>query len=235
MTAIPVSAAQRDGAEWSNNATVTCWHCRATHDGQYFCPACEAIQAFPEHADYFQILGLPRTPVIDTELLQRRYYELHRKLHPDLFQTGAPEARQASLRNTAAVNQAFRTLRDPEDRGLYWLTLHGEALGTNNNRVPPELAELVFEVQEKLEELQAGGAGQREEIIQIRQQLEERRAALDAALTANFEAWDRQGGNAALGVQATSPTELLLNLKTVLSKLAYLSTLMRDVDKALEQ
>lgn len=225
MAANPTSAAKRDSAEWPHAAHVECWNCHVDREGQLFCPACNALQPFPEHADYFDVMGLPRTPVVDTVLLQRRYYELHRKLHPDLFQTGAPEARQASLRNTAAVNQAFRTLRDREDRGLYWLTLQGESLGSNNNRVPPELAALVFEVQEKLEELRDGNSGARSEVSAIRDTLESQRSALLDQLDANYAQWDRTPG---------ATTRLAGELKAILSRLAYLNTLIRDVDHALE-
>ena len=50
------------------------------------------------------------------------------------------------------MNRAYRTLRDVVQRGQYWLELQGEQLGRDNNRVPPALAALVFEVQEKLAE-----------------------------------------------------------------------------------
>ncbi len=204
--------------------TAVCWNCQRTHHGELFCPACQAIQPFPEQADYFEVLGLPHTPVVDLALLQQHYYELHRQLHPDLFQSGPPQARQTSLRNTAAVNQAFRTLRDPEDRGLYWLTLKGESIGQNNNRIPPELTSLVFETQEKLEEMRDGKQN-REELTEVHQSLESQRQALNRKLEENFEAWDK--GSA-------SQAQLLSELKAHLSKLAYLGRLIRDVDKALE-
>lgn len=211
--------------DWHHSGDAHCWSCAASREGRIFCPRCNAIQPFPEHADYFEVLGLPRSPVVDTTLLQRRYYELHRRLHPDLFQTGAPEARQASLRNTAAVNQAFRTLRDPEDRGLYWLTLQGEALGSNNNRVPADLAALVFEVQEKLEDMRGGDPSGRDELVQIRTDLQQQRESLLSRLDDNFARWGGQNGDA----------ELTRELKEILSQLAYLNTLIRDVDGVLEQ
>ena len=63
--------------------------------------------------------------------------------------------RDASLRGTALLTRSYRTLRDPVTRGLYWLELNGRSSLENNNRVPPELAELVFEAQEQLAELRA--------------------------------------------------------------------------------
>src|SRR5437867_2840352 len=142
MGSPPTSAAERDGAEGPAARRGGCWQCGAESTARLFCPDCDAIQPPPPDADYFQLLGLPRRLVVDDEALQRRYYELSRHLHPDRYQTCPQEARSASLRSTAAVNQAYRTLRDPVDRGTYWLALRGEHLGTDNNRVPAELATL---------------------------------------------------------------------------------------------
>lgn len=230
MGSIPTPTAEREGATWSASERVTCWQCGAEHAPGPFCPACEAIQPLPEQADYFQVMGVPRRLVLDTTALQKRYYELHRRLHPDLFQTGPQPARQASVRNTAAVNRAYRTLRDPVDRGLYWLTLQGESLGAGNKQVPPDLAALVFELQEQLDELRAarqgnGAAHLLEELTAAHTELLERQSALLEQLEDNFARWD--AGNAA-------PDSLTRALKSILSALAYLGTLIRDVEKGLE-
>lgn len=231
MGAIPASAAGREGAMQAAGERVSCWQCNADHSADFFCPQCGAIQPLPDRTDYFQVLGVPRRLLVDADVLQRRYYELNRQLHPDLYQTGPEMAREASLRNTAAVNRAYRTLRDPTDRALYWLSLHGEKLGSNNNRVPPELATLVFEVQEKLEELRAarGTDGQgaiEEEMAAARTELRQRQATLAAALQENFRRWDAAGADA---------LTLTQELKSILSSWAYLGTLARDVEKELDK
>ena len=134
------------------------------------------------------------------------------------------------MRNTAKVNRAYSTLRDPIERGEYWLTLQGEKLGANNNRVPPELAELVFEVQEKLEEFRAarggnGAAELRRDISAAHAELLERQSVLLGQLDENFVRWD---------AAAAEPAVLSRELKAILSALAYLRTLTRDVEKELE-
>jgi molecular chaperone HscB len=230
MGSIPTPSAEREGAMWSAGERVRCWQCGAEHAPGPFCPACDTIQPLPDQADYFQVLNVPRRLVIDTAALQQRYYELHRRMHPDLFQTGPQAARQASLRNTAAVNRAYRTLCDPIDRGLYWLTLQGESLGAGNKQVPPDLAALVFELQEQLEDLRAarqgnGAAHLLQEIAAARTDLLDRQDALLEELKQNFARWD--AGTAA-------PENLTRELKVILSALAYLGTLIRDVEKGLE-
>ncbi len=228
MGSIPASAAKRDGVVWPAGEPVSCWQCGADRASQLFCPQCAAIQPIPENADYFQVLGVPRRLVQDPEVLQERFYELHRQWHPDRYQTGPQEARSASLRNTAAVNRAYSTLRDPVERGEYWLTLQGETLGANNNRVPPELAEFVFDVQEKLEQFRdARGADAelRREIAAAYADLLTRRTALLHDLNENFRRWDET---------TTDSAVLNRELKSILSTLSYLRTLLRDVEKELE-
>jgi molecular chaperone HscB len=158
--------------------------------------------------------------------LARRYYELSRRLHPDLYQTGTTEEKEASLKNTALLNRAYRTLRDLVQRGQYWLELQGEKLGKENNRVPPALAALVFEVQEKLAEVRearadGGSVRAQEELTGIRTGLEEQMTHLRAALAENLARWKK----------SDNPSELLRELKGLLSEIAYLRTLIRDVEK----
>jgi molecular chaperone HscB len=230
MGSIPTSFADREGAVGPAGERVSCWHCGAAHASGAFCAACDAIQPLSEQADYFQVLGVPRQLVLDAAALQKRYYELHRRLHPDFYQTGPQAARQASLRNTAAVNRAYRTLCDPVDRGLYWLTLQGQSLGAGNNQVPPELAALVFELQEQLEELRAARRGNGatqllHDIEAARTELRARQDALLRQLDQNFARWDAGEGECGA---------LTCELKQILSALAYLGTLIRDVEKELE-
>lgn len=210
----------------SSADTVRCWRCAHEHQIALFCPSCQALQILPAQVDYFGVLGIPRNPVVAEAALAQRYYELSRRLHPDLYQTGTAEEKEASLKNTALLNRAYRTLRDVVQRGQYWLELQGEQLGKDNNRVPPALAALVFAVQEKLAELrEAHEEGEEEEIkaelTEIRTDLEGQMKRLRAALTENLAHWNGDG----------RAPELLQKLKNLLSEIAYLRTLLRDVEK----
>ena len=205
---------------------VQCWRCAHQHQARLFCPICKAIQFLPPQIDYFSVFDLPKHPCIDESLLTQRYYELSRKLHPDLYQTGTSQEQEASLKNTATLNHAYRTLRDAIQRGQYWLELHGEQLGKDNNRVPPKLAALVFDVQEKLSEVRdartnGNDAEGQAELQQIRVELDQYLTRLQGELDANFARW---GGDSV-------PSDLLSTLKRLLSDIAYLRTLLRDVEK----
>jgi molecular chaperone HscB len=213
----------------NTNSAVQCWRCDHQHQTSLFCPACEALQLLPSQADYFSVLGIPKNPVVDEGALTQRYYGLSRQLHPDLYQTGTAQEKEASLKNTALLTRAYRTLRDAVQRGQYWLELHGEQLGKDNNRVPAKLAALVFDVQEKLAEAREArvtgkGAEWQVELVQIRADLEQRLTRLRSELDTNFTKWG----------DGASQAVLLSSLKNILSEIAYLRTLLRDVEKESE-
>ncbi len=212
--------------------TVTalrCWRCAHEHLATLFCPQCSAVQQLPPQIDYFGVFNLPGNPAIDEAALTQQYYDLSRRLHPDLYQTGTAEEKDASLQNTVLLNRAYRTLRELVARGQYWLELQGEALGKENNRVPPTLAALVFEVQEKIAEIRDAREAGKEEVgkavlAEIRTDLDGQMQQLRTALTANLGQWNNEQRS----------QELLAQLKRLLSEIAYLRTLLRDVDKESE-
>ena len=205
---------------------IECPSCGKRQEPLLTCAECGSPLAAP--LDCFAALGFPRKLTIDLDALERRYHELSRKLHPDRFVSKGPKVRDASLRATATLTRSYRTLRDPVARGLYWLELNGEKLADNNKRVPPEVAELVFEVQEQLAEMQLADPEEaHERATQIAARRVELQFTMDEKLVElerHFAKWD----------QPADEKMLTLELKTILSNIAYLRTLIRDVDRALE-
>lgn len=136
---------------------------RATH----FCEACGKVQP-PAPVDYFAFFGLPRKLNLDLSTLEKDFYELSRKLHPDLNARAGSQEQEWSLQQSSLLNDAHRTLKDPIKRTQYLLHLEGVELeeqsktATEHARstgelkkqiVPPDLLEEVFELNLQLEEL----------------------------------------------------------------------------------
>ena len=53
------------------------------------------------------------------------YRELSLQLHPDRFAQADAQERRLSLEQTTALNEAYKTLKDPVRRAFYLLKLHG--------------------------------------------------------------------------------------------------------------
>jgi molecular chaperone HscB len=177
--------------------------------------------------DLFAVLGLPRRLVVDRAALEKCYHAASRVVHPDRHLAAAERNRTLSLVASAAVNRAYRTLRDPVARGRYWLELHGASLGERNNRVPAALAALVFDTQEQLQALRDGGGDAARHAMEgVRGELDARVRGLVSELEEHYAAWDAGDAGAA---------SVLDELKRRLSEIAYLSTLQEDVEEALEE
>src|SRR6266481_8162633 len=170
-----------------------CSSCAREQEPRLICPECGAPLGVV--LDCFAALEIPRKLQIDLDRLERTYHELGRRTHPDRFAASPVAVRDASLRSTALLTRSYRTIRDPVSRGLYWLELNGEKLAENNKRVPVELAELVFEVQEQLAEMQLSDP---EEAHERATEITARRVELQfkmdeslAELDRNFAKWDQ--------------------------------------------
>jgi molecular chaperone HscB len=182
--------------------------------------------------DHFEVFGLPRRLVIDEADLQRRFYELSRRHHPD-FHQGAPRDEQArSLETSARINAAYRTLRDPIRRVEYLVRLEGGAAPANSGDVkpkaPPGLLAEMFEIQEALQEAKrgelhdAGRAALQEQRARLEIRYEEEGARLRGPLS---KAWD--------GATSAGRPRVLGACAESLAARAYLGTVIDDLAQAL--
>jgi molecular chaperone HscB len=211
--------------------TVKCSGCGAEVPGGEACRECGRLQPFPAGADHWTVLGLERRLVLDRSDLERRFHALNRRFHPDYFRLRSPEEQAVSLENSAAVNAAYRTLREPVGRVEYLLELSGMALGTAGQAKPPaDLFEEIMELQEARQELEAAGpeppAELRERLAGARADLEARRERTQADLAALFPGWDAGGDER---------QRLLGRMRDILATRAYLGTILRDLGAALDR
>lgn len=75
--------------------------------------------------EYFDLFELPVQLRVDKKLLRARYLELSRKHHPDYFATADTNSQQAALDASARLNNALKTLSQPEETIKYVLEQKG--------------------------------------------------------------------------------------------------------------
>ena len=240
------------GAKPLPEDTHSCWSCgsmRAAH----FCESCGKVQP-PVPVDYFTFFGLPAKLNVDVSALEKSFYELSRKLHPDLNARSGSQEQEWSLEQSSLLNDAYRTLRDPIKRTEYLLHLEGveleeqsknateqaRATGTTKKQiVPPDLLEAVFELNMQLEELRANkkigdnDAALIAEIGKQRLTLEAKHEALLQELQECWKEWDSLVDRSqAASEERTQVTRKMLD---VLNRRNYIRNLVRDVNAALEE
>jgi len=141
-------------------------------------------------SNHFQLFGLPATFRVDADVLEERYRALQRDVHPD--RAGAAGASDAdarlSLQRSAQVNEAYRTLRDPVERGRYLLAMQGvDALDETDTVLPIPFLEAQLERREAASNARhAGDVATLEDILgAIRRDARTREASLAERLDAN--------------------------------------------------
>jgi molecular chaperone HscB len=218
---------------------IACWSCSVGHnDSTLFCPDCSKIQP-PPGGDFFQVFDLPRGFVIDLPALEREFHRLSRKVHPDRFARAGENERQWSLADTALLNDAYRTLKDPLYRTEYLLKLEGAEIGEefsgkgakDPSKVPADLLEEVFDLNMQLEEMRMARKMGEEDpelqasLIAAKEKFSGLLEAVDRDLRAQWQAWDAGDSSARQAAQAA--------MVALLHRRQYLSNLLRDVTDTL--
>jgi molecular chaperone HscB len=143
------------------------------------------------------------------------------------------------LADTALLNDAYRTLKDPLHRTEYLLKLEGAEIGEEHSgkdrkdpsRVPADLLEEVFELNMQLEEMRmARKMGEEDPALEAslseaKKKFDGLLAAVDEDLRAQWQAWDAGDQAGRLTAQKTMVAQL--------DRRRYLSNLVRDVTETL--
>jgi molecular chaperone HscB len=232
----------------NDGAASACWSCgdmRAAH----FCTACGKVQP-PAPVDYFTFFGLPQKLNLDVALLEREFYKLSRKLHPDLYANAGKREQEWSLEQSSLLNDAYRTLKDPIQRTEYLLRLEGVELeeqsktATEKARasgsikkqvVPPDLLEEVFELNMQLEELRVNKKMGEDDPALVKEltaqkvELEKKHEALLDELRTCWDEWDKRSVDGSEGHRGKVRDKMV----DLLNRRNYIRNLVRDVNEAL--
>jgi molecular chaperone HscB len=232
----------------SGDTTASCWSCgdmRAAH----FCHACGKVQP-PLPVNYFSFFGLPRKLNLDVARLERDFYELSRKLHPDLNARADKREQDWSLEQSSLLNDAYRTLKDPIKRTQYLLRLEGVELeeqsktATEKARasgevkkqiVPPDLLEEVFELNMQLEDLRMNkkmgedDPALAKDLDGHKAQFEKKYEDLAEELKTHWRRWDEALEHA----DSEERRGALDSMVDLLNRRSYIRNLVRDVNETL--
>ena len=204
-----------------------------------------------DKTDYFEFFSLPRHLHLDVPALEKFFYALSRKLHPDRFAAKPPAEQAAALAESSRLNDAYRTLKDPIARTEYLLKLEGVELEEQSKSateaarttglakkqiVPEDLLEEAFELNMQLEEMRmAKKMGEddpqlRKDLVAAKSDFDAKMAATDADLATLHAQWDTalDADDQAAKLAARDAMVALLNRRS------YLRNLVRDVNDALE-
>ena len=217
-------------------ARSMCWHCQSEVTGEYFCERCVKVQPVSKETDYFTCLGFPRRLTLDPQKLEAKFYELSRTFHPDFYQTKSSAEQTISLGNAAVLNTAYRTLRDPIQRGEYLLALETGSVKDIRTSPPADLFEEILELQDTLEEYRTSdrdsdqGRRLRANLQTEQEALERRKDEMEAQLRQLFMEWDQLQDRGEATSQARMERDRILKqMRDLLSHRTYINNIVNDL------
>lgn len=195
------------------------------------------MQASTQRSDYFALFEMPRKLWIEMTGLEQKFLQLSWKLHPDNFVNASEEEREASLKRSSELNDAYRTLHDPVARVEYLLEIEGARKeGEKKQQAPPELLEEAFELNESLDEWrEAKAAGGDVSALKMRLESAEKNfgeklSEVDGQLQQIAQSWD-----AAIDSNADPAARkaLMAEMNECLNRRSYIRNLVAGVAKEL--
>ena len=122
--------------------------------------------------NYFQLFDLPATFELDLTELGSRYLALQRKFHPDKYAAASNRDRLMSVQQTANINDAYHSLKQPLLRAEHLLALRGLKISHEQRSFTDpvflmqqmELREQLAELSRIYLELQQAGQAERERL-----------------------------------------------------------------------
>ena len=155
-------------------------------------------------SDHFERLGLPRRFSVDASDLERNYLARSREVHPD-FHSGDTDAVEDA---SAALNDAYATLRDPFRRAEHLLLLLGGPSAKDDKSLPPAFLMEMLELREVIETAKESPT----EVARIEADLLARTDTLEQSLGTFFQEADAR-----------------ISIRRELNCVRYLSGLLRDL------
>lgn len=96
-------------------------------------------------SNYFTLFNIQPKFDIDLDLLEKRYIELSKTLHPDSYTSGREKS--TAVENTININKAYQILKSPLRRAEHLLSL----LNTEKNcNVDPKILEESMQIRESI-------------------------------------------------------------------------------------
>ncbi len=226
------------GARELPMARSMCWHCQSEVCGEYFCGRCVKVQPLSKELDYFTCMNLPRRLNIDEKSLEETFYSLSRTFHPDFYANKDEGEKAVSLGNTALLNAAYRTLKDPIQRAEYLIRLEAGSVKDIRSAPPADLFDEILELQEDVEEFRSlSGGPDSERVRELRSKLQADREALEARqrqlkarLFEKFEEWDKlQAASDDAADSRAQKDAVLKEMQEILSNRTYVRNILNDL------
>ena len=102
--------------------------------------------------NYFELFEMPISFTPDAKQVNRQFYVLSRRYHPDFFANGTSAEQAAALENSSQVNKGMRVLQLRDETIKYVLQLKGLLEEEEKYALPPEFLMEMMDLNEQVME-----------------------------------------------------------------------------------
>jgi molecular chaperone HscB len=169
--------------------------------------------------DHFERLGLPRRFSIDEAELERAYLARARVSHPDYYLLGQEAELSESLELSAALNEAYNTLRDAFTRADYLLNLEGGPTAAEHKQLPKNFLAEMLEAREEVEQARGNAVT----VARLDADFAKRWSSLVGELRREFEDYECDPPD------ETQRANLRAQIRSLLNAAKYVRGLLRDL------
>ena len=104
--------------------------------------------------NYFQLFKIEQSVIVDSNSLEKKYFELQKEFHPDKYVNAGDHEKRLSLQITSYINEAYETLKNDYLKSIYLLKVEGFEVGDQNNTISdPEFLMHQMELREEYEKI----------------------------------------------------------------------------------
>lgn len=101
----------------------------------------------------FELFAVPAQFVQDRAVLDARWKDLQREVHPDKFAAQGAAAQRVAMQWSVRINEAYARLKDPLKRAIYLCELNNAPINAHTNTsMPPAFMLMQIEWREALED-----------------------------------------------------------------------------------
>ena len=103
----------------------------------------------------FELFEIPAQFAQDRSVLDAKWKDLQREVHPDKFAAQGAAAQRIAMQWSVRINEAYNRLKDPLKRATYLCELNGAPIEAHTNTaMPPAFMMMQIEWREALEEVE---------------------------------------------------------------------------------
>lgn len=102
--------------------------------------------------NYFDLFDFKLAPVIDKNLVAKKYFELQKKYHPDFYTQATEAEKEEALEISSQINKGFKIFKDEDQTLEYFLIEKGIITSDEKFKLPPDFLMEMMDINEAIGE-----------------------------------------------------------------------------------